>query len=206
MIHLASASSTSQLSKFEDSQVQPNAIDLKVDKIFEIDKKDFAINEEQKVHRGSVEMMPDEKGDWILTPGCYEIIMEGEVEIGDDEAGWVITRSTLNRNGLFITSGLYDSGYNGVMAGALHVEVGNARIRKGTRVGQFLLFKAESLSQYDGDYGKGKGDVRYETQTFLHHQERTPVSPPYTKDNDPHVGLDIDDTTGLVKGVLGHGS
>ena len=98
--------------------------------------------------------------------------MEGEITIGPDEAGWVITRSTLNRNGLFITSGLYDSGYQGVMAGALHVNVGDALIAKGTRVAQFLLFKSEALSSYDGDYGTGKADQKmYKTQTFLHHQE-----------------------------------
>ncbi len=159
MIHLASASSTSSLSQFDLTQVQPNAIDLKVDKIFEINAlSNFAINEDEKVHRGSQEMDPDEKGDWYLEEGTYEIIMEGEISVGPDEAGWVITRSTLNRNGLFITSGLYDSGYKGVMAGALHVNVGSAIIRKGTRVGQFLLFKAEALNQYDGDYGTGKAD------------------------------------------------
>ena len=71
------------------------------------------------------------------------------------------TQSTLNRNGLFITSGLYDSGYHGVMAGALHVKA-FARIKKGTRVGQFLLFKSQSLKKYDGDYGIGKAhDQKY---------------------------------------------
>ena len=82
--------------------------------------------------------------------------MENVVKIPEGYAGWVITRSTLNRNGLFITSGLYDSGYHGVMAGALHVEGGPAKIEKGTRVAQFLMFEAETLSMYDGDYGIGK--------------------------------------------------
>jgi deoxycytidine triphosphate deaminase len=86
----------------------------------------------------------------------YEVIFEGIVDIKEGEAGWVITRSTLNRNGLFLTSGLYDSGYTGVMAGCLHVTSGPARIKKGTRLGQFILFEAESLSSYDGDYGVGK--------------------------------------------------
>ena len=49
------------------------------------------------------------------------------------------------------------------MAGALHVNVGPAKIYKGTRVGQFLLFKAESLTQYDGDYGTGRYDIKYST-------------------------------------------
>ena len=72
------------------------------------------------------------------------------------------TRSTLNRNGLFITSGLYDTGYHGVMAGVLHVGVGPARIKQGTRIGQYLSFTAENLSSYDGDYGVGKShDTKY---------------------------------------------
>jgi deoxycytidine triphosphate deaminase len=180
MIHLASEKTRSNLSQFDSNQVQPNAIDLKVDKIFQINEHvNFAINETTKTHRGSLEMIPDESGDWHLGVGTYEIIMEGEITIGPDEAGWVITRSTLNRNGLFITSGLYDSGYQGVMAGALHVNVGPAVIRKGTRVGQFLLFKAEALNQYDGDYGTGKADEKmYKTETYLHHQEQVMATSP----------------------------
>jgi len=162
MIHIASDKSGSTLSTYEPGQVQPNAIDLKVDKIFKLKNLPFMIDEENKVHRGSIELSPIESDCWVLEPGTYEIIMEGIVHLADDEAGWVITRSTLNRNGLFITSGLYDSGYEGVMAGALHVNGGKAVIKKGTRVGQFLLFKAESLHQYDGDYGVSKAhDQKY---------------------------------------------
>ena len=162
MIHLASETSTSSLSEFINTQVQPNAIDLKVDKVFRLEPKEFKISEEEKKHRGSVEILPDEQGYYNLIQGTYEIIMEGIISIGSDEAGFVITRSTLNRNGLIIASELYDSGYEGVMAGALHVGGGPAKIKKGTRVGQFLLFKAESLSSYDGDYGTGKDhDKKY---------------------------------------------
>jgi len=42
------------------------------------------------------------------------------------------------------------------MAGVLHVCVGPARIKKGTRIGQYLSFDAEALSMYDGDYGINK--------------------------------------------------
>lgn len=172
MIHIASHNSTSVLSKYTAEQIQPNAIDLKVGKIFTINPNDFAISEDEKQHRGSTQLAPrlddEQKSYWYLTPGTYEIIMEGEVEIGYDEAGWVVTRSTLNRNGLFITSGLYDSGYKGVMAGALHVNVGPAKIYKGTRVGQFLLFKAESLNQYNGDYGTDKFDINYSMSAGAH--------------------------------------
>lgn len=166
MIHLASPHSSSTLDVYTTNQVQPNAIDLRVDQIRQIKNSIFEIDEENKTHRGSDELKLDEQGYWSLENGVYEIIMEGIVTIGPDEAGWVITRSTLNRNGLFITSGLYDSGYSGVMAGALHVACGSARIQRGTRVGQFLLFKAEALNQYDGDYGiGGQHDTIYKPTT-----------------------------------------
>ena len=84
------------------------------------------------------------------------MIMENKISVGDGEAGFVITRSTLNRNGVFLTSGLYDTGYEGVMAGVMHVSIGPMKIKPGTRVGQYLSWKAEALSSYDGDYGHGK--------------------------------------------------
>ena len=160
MLHIASKKTKSSLTNIHDEDVQPNAVDLRLDKIFAINFKLFTIGEENdkevKMHRGSFEMHPDQNGYFFLNPGSYEIVMENIINVGEGEAGWVITRSTLNRNGIHITSGLYDSGYNGVMAGTLHVNGFAAKIKKGTRVGQFLLFKSESLKKYDGDYGLGK--------------------------------------------------
>ena len=157
MKHILSKTNDCELTGVQHGDSQPNAVDLRVKKIFEINKKSpFIISEEDKTHRGSTEVQPDEEGWFNLERGTYEIIMENIVSVGEGYAGFVITRSTLNRNGLFITSGLYDSGYHGVMAGCLHVRVGPAKIKKGTRVGQFLLFEAETLSMYDGSYGIGK--------------------------------------------------
>ena len=160
MIHICSTETNSNLTNVSDEDVQPNAVDLRVDKIYRMKNDNTFILGEQdgkeyKYHRGSVEMPTDNEDYWHLAPGTYEIVMENIIHVGADEAGWVITRSTLNRNGLFITSGLYDSGYHGVMAGALHVTA-FAKIKKSARVGQFLLFKSQALKKYDGDYGIGK--------------------------------------------------
>ena len=38
----------------------------------------------------------------------------------------------------------------------MHVTTGTMHIAKGTRIGQYLNFQAETLSMYDGDYGIGK--------------------------------------------------
>jgi deoxycytidine triphosphate deaminase len=157
MKHIMSADSRSKLSNVLNEDVQPNAVDLRLSQVFRIKQDLFEISNEHKTHRGTdYEVKPDPEGYFNLEPGNYEVIMENIIHVGENEAGWVITRSTLNRNGLFLTSGLYDSGYHGVMAGMLHVTIGQARIKKGTRIGQYLSFDAEALSSYDGDYGIGK--------------------------------------------------
>jgi deoxycytidine triphosphate deaminase len=162
MKHIASQSSKSNLSAVQPQDIQPNAVDLRLGKIFQIKSREFIIDETQKVHRGSVPIDVRSDGYFHLEPGCYEVIMENEIEVAEGEAGWVITRSTLNRNGVFLTSGLYDSGYQGVMAGVMHVNGGMMKIRPGTRIGQYLTFDAETIRMYDGDYGTGKAhDTKY---------------------------------------------
>ena len=153
MIHILGNSSHSRLTAVQEGDSQPNAIDLRLDKVYQMNNNEFVIDNDNKKHRGTTEWLPDSEGWYRLNEGVYEVVMENIIHVGVDEAGWVITRSTLNRNGVFITSGLYDSGYHGVMAGALHVRGGPVKIKKGTRVAQFLLFKAEALSGYNGSYG-----------------------------------------------------
>ena len=156
MKHIQSPNSRSTLTNVEQKDIQPNAVDLRADKFFKVADTDFVISEDHKQHRGSIEIEPDLDGWFYLEEGHYEVIMKNIVNVGNNEAGWVITRSTLNRNGLFLTSGLYDTGYNGVMAGMIHVTIGAARIKKGTRIGQYLNFEAESIKVYDGSYGLDK--------------------------------------------------
>lgn len=156
MKHILGPNSRSTLTEVHDGDSQPNAVDLRLGKVFRIQPTTFELSNEEKHHRGTTEVVPNDQGYFHLEPGHYEVVMENIINVGEGEAGWVITRSTLNRNGCYITSGLYDSGYHGVMAGVLHVTRGMAKIKKGTRVGQFLLFNSEALSSYDGDYGINK--------------------------------------------------
>ena len=166
MKHIKGKNSRSILTGVQEGDVQPNAVDLRLSKVFAIKTNVFELTNDTKKHRGSVEVLPDEEGFFNLEPGSYEVVMENEIGVGDNEAGWVITRSTLNRNGIFVTSGLYDDGYGfdvtsgnftgGAMAGCMHINVGPARIKKGTRIAQYLSFDAESLHKYDGSYGYHK--------------------------------------------------
>jgi len=162
MKNIGSDYSSSELTNIEKGDIQPNAVDLRLGKVLWISSGEFIIDEDQKIHRGTVEMVVDDFGYYRLEPGHYEVVMQNKITVGYGEAGWVITRSTLNRNGVFLTSGLYDTGYSGVMAGVMHVTVGPMRIKPGTRIGQYLCFAAQAVSSYDGDYGDGKAhDVKY---------------------------------------------
>lgn len=161
MIHIASKETKSEVTSLQPQDVQPNAIDLRLKKVFEIQPDVFVIDEQSKKHRSTREVSADPDGYFNLEPGKYEVVMENEVSIGEDEAGWVITRSTLNRNGVYITSGLYDSAFSGPVAGVMHVNVGPMKVKIGTRIAQFLLFKAEMLSRYNGDYGyDSQGNIK----------------------------------------------
>jgi len=163
MKHIMGPNSKSTLTNVQNGDVQPNAVDLRLGKVFRIKTEEiFEISNDHKKHRGSEELIPDSEGYYTLYPGSYEVVMENIINVGEGEAGWVITRSTLNRNGCFLTSGLYDSGYHGVMAGVLHVTSGWAKIKQGTRIGQYISFDAEALHKYDGDYGISKShDAKY---------------------------------------------
>lgn len=173
MKHILGHNSSSTLTNVQEGDCQPNAVDLRLDKVFQILPTVFEISDDHKKLRETQELFPDEEEYFNLEAGDYEVVMQNQISVGENEAGWVITRSTLNRSNIFITSGLYDSGYGvnaktgevtgGVMAGCMHVGTGPARIKKGTRVAQYLSFNAEMLHHYDGSYGNHKShDKKYQ--------------------------------------------
>lgn len=154
MLNIAGPNTSSKITNLEPGDVQPNAVDVRIARVWQLHPSSlFSIDERSKMHRASTEILPNEEGYWFLEQGSYEVQFANLVTIGDDEAGWVIVRSTLNRNGIILTSGLYDSGYSGAMAGCMHVLGGPMQIQKGTRIGQFILIKAEALHKYNGTYG-----------------------------------------------------
>lgn len=144
---------TSQL--WMKEQIQPNAVDLTLDEVFAFSEDSvFEIDNEMKVHRKQhpVDVLDSNANTFVLTPGSYRIVFKEKINIGDQEAGFVVPRSTFIRNGVFIHSGLYDSGYTGRMEAGMNVTAGCMNIKKNTRIGQILIFDAEALHLYDGDY------------------------------------------------------
>ena len=57
---------------------------------------------------------------------------------------------------MFITSGLYDSGFKNFIGGVMHITSGEVFLSPQTRIGQFVTLKAETDHNYDGQYQDGK--------------------------------------------------
>lgn len=149
---------------FPNYAVQSNAVEVSCDKVFSIlEATDFTLlADNTKEHRLKSELTPIQysfKGKlyddifYLKSGYSYDIVSDWNVDVPAGEVGLVIVRSTLNRNGIFATSGLYDSGYNGVVGLTLHVRTGDAYIQKGSLIAQFLTLQAESVKLYNGSYG-----------------------------------------------------
>ena len=142
----------------KDEWIQPNAVDISADKLFEMNSKTlFRIDEDSKTHRERTEV-PIIKDYWTLNPGTYDFASNVYVEIPEGIVGWVVVRSSFNRNGVYLGSGLYDSGYKGPICGTLYVH-GTAGLKCGTPVGQFILAKSDSHGTYAGGYNVPEGEL-----------------------------------------------
>lgn len=146
----------------EKEQVQPNGIDLRIDKIWDIPEGlvvDFT-NEKRKIPEGKI-VFDSEKDEFVVlnkggtTNKVYSIQASETMNIPPDMAAVVLTRSTLLRGGAFIVSALWDSGYKG--KGKLLLSVPpNAKFYKDAKFGQIVFFNAESASLYIGKW-QGEG-------------------------------------------------
>lgn len=148
--------------------IQPNGIDFTLDRVFAADGDDsFTLSEQVRHHKKSVELQPEsgqfqgsEPEDFFLLQPrtSYDCNSSFYVEIPEHVSALLIIRSSLNRNGMFLTSGLYDSGFKGHIGFYLHNNAKTpAAIAKGTRVGQIMFVRSESASMYSGHYNHDVG-------------------------------------------------
>lgn len=144
--------------------VSPNAIDFTLDKLFTIHEHNiFRIDENSKLMRGGDEVTTTNdprfnKDYWNLSPHTsYDGMSDFYVNIPEGVAAMLIVRSTFNRNGIFITSGLYDSGFQGHCGFAIHNNSGAAQVAPNTRIGQIIFVESESTKMYSGGYNHKSG-------------------------------------------------
>jgi len=154
ILHPRISASTKILGEVAPEQVQPNAIDLCVRGVEEITDDLFILSEdkEEVKHRGRIKEPVRNDGYYWLWPGNSYAVQLDEVEIGKEESGLMIPRSSLIRNGVLLATGLYDSGFKGVAVTTLHVTSGLFKVKPATRIAQLVVWKAESLYNYSGQY------------------------------------------------------
>lgn len=150
-IHIKGSSET-VVTEVSEDMVQPNAIDVKINRVYQL-LSAAAIPKEGKTAPADVKEIACDDSFFYLHPGVYSFDAAHEVEMAEGEVGFLIPRSSLTRNGVDIRSGLYDSGYKGGINGLLVVH-NSINIEKGARVAQFVICKAEAVAQYNGQYQK----------------------------------------------------
>lgn len=143
----------------EKLQVQPNAIDFTLDKLFRQQPSTARISENSKVMRPLQEQEIEATGYWLLEGQCvYDGTSDVYVEVPEGVAAILFTRSTFARNGILIASGLYDAGYKGHVGFTIYTHGGSVEIAPGTRIGQIGFALAPSAKMYAGQYNHKEGE------------------------------------------------
>lgn len=149
----------------EQLQVQPNAIDFTLDNIYTINHNNICTISEQKSERQmrggdplAVSSMTEDGREWYTLSAheSYDCLSNVYVDLPEGVACKLIIRSTFNRNGFFLTSGLYDSGYQGHIGFVLHNRSGLAHIQRHVRVGQIEFYASDSAGRYSGGWNHGQ--------------------------------------------------
>lgn len=152
---------TDDISSWEDRKfLSPNAIDFTLDTVYNIENTDFHLSETVKRHRDTRQQIVAPYQPFVIDPhSIVDFASSLYVSLPAGVCAWLIVRSTLNRNGLFITSGLYDQGFSGHVAGILHNRSGGAAyIDPGTRIGQIVFATADDSGvMYAGGYNTTVG-------------------------------------------------
>ena len=157
----------SNISDWENNKnISPNAIDFTLDRVYAFGDNDVVISETGKTMATTTQIEPvvqtlDDNTLYFHISGkevydgmsdFYVNVPEGVVCIP------MIVRSTLNRNGIILTSGLYDSGYRGHIGFVIHNRRhGSTYIAAGTRVGQIAFVQADSAGMYLGGWNHKQG-------------------------------------------------
>lgn len=88
---------------------------------------------------------------YALIRGAYVVKYNEKIEIPEEHVGFVWPRSRLIRNNNYLSSAVWDSGYEGRGEGGLHINT-MTFIQKGMRIGQMLMCRASVMEQYDGSH------------------------------------------------------
>lgn len=141
-----------------ESDIQPNGVDIRVDELYYLytATSHAVLTDVVRQHASRNTVIWREsplygKCTVLEANKVYEFETKLTVKIPDNYIGIIHQRSTLSRNGVLITSGIWDSGYEGFLAGQIHTPV-ELVLGHNVRIAQFILIPATSVGQYSGIY------------------------------------------------------
>jgi dUTP pyrophosphatase len=136
-----------------EEQLQPNGIDLRIDRVHRLlSPARFA---ERVEPADREELAPDGEGWWELAAGAYVIGYRERVNLPNDLMAFARPRSSLLRSGVAVHTAVWDAGYSGRGEGLLSVlNPAGWRVRRGARVVQlvFMRLAAPAGEGYRGSY------------------------------------------------------
>lgn len=110
-------------------------------------------NEEEQLQQVGIDLTIVE--DVTIQSQSFVNVLVNEKFDMQDTFGIIQIRSSLSRKGIFLTSGIYDPGFNGIGGVSIYnMSDKPFIIEKGFRIGQIVIFKADAASQYIGHYNK----------------------------------------------------
>ncbi len=138
-------------------------VDLSVNKIYSFSNAGMVVKEKSYIpdykEIKPISIVNDKIG-WNLLPGTYICEFNEGVSLGSDDTGIIITRSSLNRSGVTIVSGVFDPGYNTIMGEDINpmgarIIVNNPYgfyLEKDARVAQLIVLENEDAELYNGQF------------------------------------------------------
>lgn len=131
-------------------EVQQNGIDITLGSA-EIINGGFLGVDKREV-KSYTEMLLDPENNYHFSPEyAYSVNFQQSIKVPDNMCAQIVQRSTLNRMGAFIVSGVYDSGFNNIIGAVLRTSA-PVVIEKGARIAQIVFTKADPASLYSGIY------------------------------------------------------
>lgn len=135
-------------------QVQPNGIDLRVERVDRLTSR-AVLGIDERVAAERAELSTDADGWWDLDPGAYVIRYRERVNLPNDVMAFARPRSSLLRSGVALHTAVWDAGYSGQGEGLLSVLApGGYRLQRGARVVQlvFVRLGSPAAEGYAGAY------------------------------------------------------
>ena len=128
----------------EFSKIQQSGIDVSLKSI----KKIIGIGPEKPIY---AEVSGDSGLFELEGHSAYDFECNEYIEVPNDMVALLIVRSTYNRKGAFITTGLYDNGFKNFIGGVIHTTIPFS-IPINERIAQIVLIRSEHFAQYEGQY------------------------------------------------------